>query len=78
MSQSNLEVFSQNRLGGELIPVDVQILLAHVDEFLARTGMELNSAPDWAPCLDTSYLSETDLADPAIAANVKLMDDVCA
>lgn len=77
MDQTILEAFSQNRLGGEPIPVDVQLLLAHIDGFAARTGVELNGQEGWAPWLDTSYLSQENKANPDIMANVRLMADVC-
>jgi hypothetical protein len=78
VDQTILEAFSQNRLCGELIPVDLQLLLDHVDEFAARTGVELNEQEGWAPWLDTSYLSEENKANPDIMANVRLMADVCS
>lgn len=69
--------FSQNRLGGEPVPDDVKALLQNHDEFVERTGVELNWEKDWAPWLDTSYLSAAELANPDIAANVKAIAAVC-
>jgi hypothetical protein len=76
VNQTILEAFSQNRLGGEPIPVDVQLILAHVDEFAARTGVELNGQEGWAPWLDISYLSEENKANPDILeAVIKKLTD---
>jgi hypothetical protein len=72
-----LSQFSKNRLNGELVPEDLQILLVHRDEFAARTGLELNEEADWAPWLDTSYLSEQECANPDIAANLRASEEVC-
>lgn len=77
MSNFKLEQFSTNRLNGEMVPADVKVLLVHSDELNERTGINLNWEDTWAPWLDTSYLSETDRADPDIAANVRAIKDVC-
>lgn len=78
MSESrNLAQFSANRLGGEPVPDDVRVLLAHRSELFKRTGIELNWKKAWAPWLDTSYLSDTDLANPDITANVRAIQEVC-
>jgi hypothetical protein len=69
--------FSSNRLGGESVPDDVKKLLEHHDQFVKRTGIELNWKKGWAPWADTSYLSPDDLANPDIAANVKAIAEVC-
>lgn len=69
--------FSQNRLNGEPVPDDVKALLANRDEFLERTGVELNWKKGWAPWLDTSYLSAAERANPDIAANVQAIEEVC-
>jgi hypothetical protein len=37
----------------------------------------LNGDKDWAPWLDTSYLSAADTANPDIMANVRAMAEVC-
>src|SRR5262249_57121422 len=55
------ELFSQfsiNRLDGEPVPDDLQILLAHQDELAARSGVRLVLDEDWSPWLDTSGLAE--------------------
>ncbi len=72
-----LSEFSRNRLDGEPVPDDVKILLAHRDELAEETGVELNWEKQWAPWLDTSYLSETERADPNIAANIRAIEEVC-
>ncbi|MCI0464348.1 MAG: hypothetical protein L0Z62_46025 [Gemmataceae bacterium] len=72
-----LEAFSTHRLGGEPVPEDVKILLAHADELAERTGIELNWKKGWAPWLDTSYLTEAERANPDIAANVRAIAGVC-
>jgi hypothetical protein len=74
---SVLAAVSKHRLGGEPVPEDLKILLAHRDELSGWLGCSLPDAPDWAPWLDTSYLSEKDWADPGIRANVRAMEDVC-
>lgn len=70
--------FLNNRLRGEPPPQDLLVLLEHRNELARRTGVELPSSVDWAPWLDTSYLSETDRADPDIRANVQAIAEVCA
>jgi hypothetical protein len=74
---SNLVAFSTYRLNGESVPPDLAILVNHADAFSQKTGIELNWQPGWAPWLDTSYLNETDLANPDILANVKAIAEVC-
>jgi hypothetical protein len=76
-SDNVLSQFSKNRLNGEPVPEDVGVLLAHHDELAERTGVRLNGEADWAPWLDTSYLSETERADPNIAANTRAIAEVC-
>lgn len=71
------KTFSAYRLGGEPVPEDVKVLLAHAEEVAERTGIELNWKKGWAPWLDTSYLSEADRANPDIAANVRAIAEVC-
>jgi hypothetical protein len=71
-------MFSNYRLGGEPLPDDLAILLAHAEELTERTGIELIREEGRAPWLDTSYLSETDRQDPGIMANVGAIADVCA
>jgi hypothetical protein len=73
----NLDEFSAHRLGGESVPEDVKLLLAHADELVRRTGIELSGDKDWAPWADTSYLSEADRANPDIMANVRAIGEVC-
>src|SRR5262249_34763111 len=71
------KAFSANRLGGEPIPGDLRILLAHAEELAERTGIELNAEEGWAPWLDTSYLNDDDRANPDTMANVRAIADVC-
>ncbi len=78
MSRSpNVDTFSRYRLGGEAVHADVAILLAHADDLFEYTGIALNCKKEWAPWLDTSYLSEADRANPDIAANVRAIQEVC-
>ncbi len=74
---SNPDAFSAQRLGGEPVPEDVKALLAHADELLERTGIELNWQKNWAPWSDTSYLSAADRANPDMMANVRAIAEVC-
>jgi len=76
-SSRNLDAFATHRLGGEPVPEDVKILLAHADELVERTGIELNWKKDWAPWSDTSYLSAADRANRDIMANVRAIAEVC-
>jgi hypothetical protein len=69
--------FSRNRLNGEQVPADVEALLLHRAEVAERLGVNLAANADWAPWLDTSYLSPEDLANSGIMANVKAIHDVC-
>jgi hypothetical protein len=75
--ESILSEFSHNRLKGEPMPEDLKALLSHSDEFLERTGIELNWEKNWEPWLDTSYLSDEERADPEIAANIAAIEEVC-
>jgi hypothetical protein len=78
MKENQIESqFSANRLGGEPIPKDIRILLAHADDLIEQTGIALNWEAGWAPWLDTSYLSEAERANPDIAANVRAIAEVC-
>lgn len=72
-----LEAFSIHRLGGEPVPEDVAVLLAHADEYAERTGIALNWKKGWSPWLDTSYLSAAERANPDIAANIRTIAEVC-
>jgi hypothetical protein len=69
--------FSAHRLNGDPVPDDLAILLAHREELAKRTGIVLNASPGWAPWLDTSYLRESDWANPDIRANVRAIGEVC-
>ncbi len=69
--------FSTNRLRGEPLPADLKVLLEHHDELLRRTGIELNWTANWAPWLDTSYLSDAERKNPDIAANLLAIEEVC-
>jgi hypothetical protein len=73
----NVDAFSTHRLGGEPVPNDIAILLAHADELAERTGVELNWKKGWAPWSDTSYLSAADRANADIMANVRAIAEVC-
>jgi hypothetical protein len=78
MDFSRNEAFSAHRLGGEPVPEDVQKFLAHADELVGQTEVALNwEDDDWAPWLDTSYLSAADRANPDIMANVRAIAEVC-
>jgi hypothetical protein len=78
MSKKAASPFSTNRLAGEPVPEDVQILLEHAEELAERTGIVLHSEKDWAPWADTSYLSAEDLANADTAANVRAISEVHA
>lgn len=69
--------FVENRLRGDSLPPDLSILVSNRDELARLTGVVLNSSASWAPWLDTSYLTEKDLADPDIRANVRAIGEVC-
>lgn len=69
--------FSANRLHGDPAPPDLSLLLANRAELARRTGIVLTDSESWAPWLDTSYLQESDLADPEILANIRAIADVC-
>lgn len=72
-----LEAFSARRLGGEPVPRDLGILLGRAEELAGRAEIELNWEEGWAPWLDTSYLGESDRANPNIMANVRAIAEVC-
>jgi hypothetical protein len=74
---SIFDAFSNYRLGGEPIPEDVKILLEHAEALTERTSFELHWEKDWTPWTDTSYLSETELTDPDIIANIRATNEIC-
>ena len=65
-------------LGGEPVPMDLQVLLLHRNELEQRTGIVLTWEEDWTPWLDSSYLSEDEKANPEIAANIRALEEVCS
>lgn len=69
------ELVSLNRLGGAPCPDDLRILLTDGIELLQALGVEVNGDASRKPWADKSYLTESDLADPDIAANVRAIDD---
>jgi len=69
--------FSRNRLNGEPVPKDLNILLPHRDELAERTGVRLEWAEDWAPWLEIHSLNETEGLDPDRAANRRATEEVC-
>ncbi len=74
------ELFSQfsiNRLDGEPVPDDVQILLPHRDELAGRSGIRLVLDEDWTPWLDATGLGEAVHSDPAAAADIRARAEVC-
>jgi len=74
---TDLKSFSDHRLKGEPIPNDLELLLACFDEVRELTGIEVGDAAEWAPWLDVSYLSESQLKDPDISANIEAISGVC-
>lgn len=73
-----IKTFSKNRLNGEAVPKDIQLLLRHRDELSQKFDLSLHWETGWEPWLDTSYLSEEDKADPDTMANVRAIEDICA
>lgn len=70
--------FSRHRLRGDTPPLDLQCLLKHRYELAARTGIQLNASPGWAPWLDTSHLSASASKNPGVRANIRAIADTCA
>lgn len=68
--------FSINRLNGEPVPDDLQIVLPHRDELAARSGVRLVLDEDWHPWMDTTGLSEAIRSDPAAAADIRARGEV--
>ena len=66
---------SINRLSGEPCPNDVQFLIENCQEMLEDMAVQIVSESPWEPWNDKSYLTEEDLANPDIAANVKAIED---
>ncbi|HWW07537.1 hypothetical protein [Collimonas sp.] len=73
----DLKSFSDHRLGGHPVPKDLQLLLVHVKEVQKLTGIKVSDSAEWAPWLDVSYLSEADLNNPEISANIEAISAVC-
>jgi hypothetical protein len=73
------ELFSQfsiNRLDGEPVPEDLEILLPHRDELAARSGVRLVLDEDWHPWTDPTGLTEAIRSDPAAAAGIRASAEV--
>jgi hypothetical protein len=70
--------FSKARLGGTPCPPDIALLLANCSDVLSDAGVEISTESAWAPWADKSYLTEADLKNRDIAANVKAIDDTFA
>ena len=70
-----LELVALNRFGGANCPDDLHILLTDGIELLKDLNVEVSGDPSWKPWADKSYLTESDLANPDIAANVRAIDD---
>lgn len=70
------QAVSKYRLDGEPCPADLACVLREGAEFLDRMMLAVNGDPDWQPWNDRSYLSEEDLKNSDVAANVKAFDDV--
>jgi|GEM_PF-4928121 len=73
-----VENHSRCRLQNDPFPEDLAYLVTHFHELLAEFEVTFNGEEDWEPWADKSYLTEDDLADPDIAANVKAIDDTYA
>lgn len=67
---------SVNRLSGEKCPADLTLLLTKGEDLLFDLGVEVNGEASWQPWADKGYLTENDLRNPDIAANVQAIDDV--
>lgn len=72
-----LSQFSLNRLDGEPVPDDVQILLPNRDELARRSGVRLELADDWTPWLDIGPAAEAARLDPEVMADVRARVEVC-
>lgn len=69
------ESVTANRLRGDACPDDLRILLTEGIGLLQDLNVEVSGDPSWKPWADKSYLTESDLADPDISANVRAIDD---
>jgi hypothetical protein len=72
-----LSQFSINRLDGDPVPDDLQILVPERDELDRRSGVRLVLDEDWTPWLDTSGLAEAVRSDPDAAADLRARAEVC-
>lgn len=72
----SVDLVSKNRLGGESCPSDLEILILNCSDLLGEMGIEINCEVSWAPWEDKSYLTEDDLKNPDIMANVKAIDEM--
>lgn len=70
-------LFSINRLDGEPVPDDIQLLLPHRDELAERGGIYLELDDAWAPRLDRDGLGEAVRSDPGAAADLRARAEVC-
>jgi hypothetical protein len=75
---TSISAFAVNRLNGELVPADLELLLPHNDELFELTGIRLQSQKEWAPWLDTSYLTAQELTDPDLTAHWLATSKVCS
>ncbi|MDR8525016.1 hypothetical protein [Shewanella fidelis] len=74
----NIDNISKFRLAGEACPADLTFLVKRFLPLLSEVEVEFNDQADWQPWADKSYLTEKDLADPDIVANVQAIDDTFA
>ena len=73
----DLKAFSDNRLMGQVVPIELELLLAHAEVVQRLIGIEFGDNSKWTPWLDVSYLSEAQLNEPDIKANVDAIAVVC-
>jgi hypothetical protein len=72
------ESISKFRLNNEDCPKDLVFLIDNFLSTLSDLEIEFNDKEGWEPWSDKSYLTEKDLADPDISANIKAIDDTFA
>lgn len=77
LGTKSVSTFAANRLNGEPVPHDLQILLENADELFELTGVRFPARKDWAPWLDTSHLTAQQRADPEISAHLRALAEVC-
>jgi hypothetical protein len=68
---------SELRLRGQPCPADLAVLIERCGDLLDALGISIPVEPTWSPWTDKSYLTEHELSNPDIVANIRAIEHVC-